>query len=93
MNKPTESLTAPAKGGNLANLSSQELWSLRETMNQMEAKEWIRRYKKKAMEEGKLEAFHWWQETLEDIEKKRGKQAAQDLRDRMNSLKESKGKA
>jgi len=89
MNKQTESLTAPEKGGNLANLSSQERLSLRETMNRSEAMEWIRRYKKIAMEEGKLEAFNWWQETLEDIEKKRGKQAAQDLRDRMNSLKES----
>ena len=88
MNKPTESLTAPKKGGNLANLSSSERLSLRETMNQTEAKEWIARYKKKIREEGKREAFNWWTVTLEDIAKKRGQQAASDLRERMNALKE-----
>ena len=88
MNKPIESLTEPAKGGNLANLSSSALLSLRETMNQSEAKEWIARYKKKIREEGKREAFHWWTITLEDIAKRRGAQAASDLRERMNALKE-----
>ena len=88
MKLPTESLTEPAKGGNLANLSSSALLSLRETMNQSEAKEWIARYKKKIREEGKREAFHWWTITLEDIAKRRGAQAASDLRERMNALKE-----
>ena len=89
MNKPTESLTEPAKGGNLANLSFSERLSLRETMNQGEAIEWIRRYKKKIQEDGKREAWNWWRDTLEDIAKKRGQQAAEDLRTRMNELKES----
>ena len=89
MNKQTESLTEPAKAGNLANLSSQERLNLRETMNRSEAMEWIRRYKKKSLEDGRVEAFNWWTDTLADIEKKRGKQAAQELRERMNALKES----
>jgi hypothetical protein len=88
MKPQTESLTEPKKVGNLANLSSSELLSLRETMNQTEAKEWIWRYKKKTLELGKKEAFYWWRNTLDDIAKRRGPQAAEDLRTRMNSLKE-----
>ena len=89
MNKQIESLTEPAKVGNLANLSSSERLSLRETMSQMEAVEWKRRYRKKALEEGKQEAFYWWQGVIEDIRKRRGKKAAEQLRIQMNTLKES----
>jgi hypothetical protein len=89
MNKQTEFLTAPVKDGNLANLSLQERLNLRETMSQAEAVEWKRRYRKKAMEEGKKEAFYWWQGVIEDIGKRRGKKAADELRTRMNTLKES----
>jgi len=88
MTKQTESLTEPAKGGNLANLSLTERLSLRETLTQTEAVEWVRRYRKKAMEDGKKEAFYWWQTTLEDITKRRGQKAAENLRQRMNALKE-----
>jgi len=90
MNKQTEFLTEPAKGGNLANLSSLERLSLRETMNQAEAVEWVKRYRKKAMEDGKREAWNWWRDTLEDIAKRRGQQAADNLRNRMNLLKDKK---
>lgn len=89
MPKQTESLTEPVKDGNLANLSSQEHLSLRETMSQTEAVEWKRRYQKKAMEEGKKEAFYWWQGVIEDIGKRRGQKAADELRTRMNTFKES----
>jgi hypothetical protein len=89
MNKPTESLTEPKKASNLALLSLTERLNLRETMTQTEAQEWIRRYRKKIMEDGKKEAFYWWQTTLEDISKRRGQKAAEDLRQRMNALKES----
>jgi len=89
MNKPTESLTEPKKASNLANLSLTERLNLRETMNQTEAREWVRRYRKKAMEEGKKEAFYWWQGVIEDIGKRRGQKAADELRTRMNTLKES----
>ena len=88
MNKQIKSLTELKKGGNLANLSSSALLNLRETMNQAEAREWIQRYKKKMLEHGKKEAFVWWQNTLEDITKKRGVKAAEDLRQRMNAEKE-----
>ena len=90
MTKHTESLTAPKKDGNLANLSSSALLSLRETMNQAEAVEWVKRYRKKALEDGKREAWNWWQITLEDIAKRRGQEAADELRNRMNKLKDSK---
>jgi hypothetical protein len=84
MNKQTESLTEQPKVGNLANLSSLERLSLRETMNQMEAVEWIARFKTKMKTDGKTAAWNWWQTTLEDIAKRRGQQAADELRRRMN---------
>jgi hypothetical protein len=59
-------------------------------MRQTEAMEWIRRFKKKALEEGKGEAQYWWQQTLADIAKKRGQAAADDLRKRMNEQKDKK---
>ena len=90
MNKQTESLTEPAKVGNLANLSSSERLNLRETMNHQEAVEWVKRYRKKALEDGKKEAWNWWHITLEDIAKRRGNAAAEDLRNRMNALKDKK---
>jgi hypothetical protein len=90
MTKQTEFLTAPKKDGNLANLSSSALLSLRETMTQAEAVEWVKRYRKKAMEDGKTAAFYWWQTTLEDITKRRGQQASDNLRNRMNLLKDKK---
>jgi hypothetical protein len=89
MNKQTESLIEPKKDGNLANLSSSERLNLRETMSQAEAVEWVKRYRKKALEDGKKEAWNWWRDTLEDIAKRRGQQSADDLRNRMNALKES----
>jgi len=88
MNKPQESLTEPKKANNLALLSSTELSHSREILTQTEAVEWVRRYRKKTMECGKKEAFYWWQTTLQDITKRRGQKAAEDLRQRMNALKE-----
>ena len=88
--KQTESLTEPEKASNLASLSSLERLNLRETMRESEAREWIRRFKKKALEEGGGEAQYWWQQTLADIAKKRGQAAADDLRKRMNEQKDKK---
>lgn len=88
--KPQQSLIGSEKGNNLASLSSQERLNLRETMRQTEAMEWIRRYRKKALEEGRGEAQYWWQQTLADIAKKRGQAAADDLRKRMNEQKDKK---
>jgi len=88
--KPTKSLIESEKANNLATLSSQERLNLREIMRQTEAMEWIRRYRKKALEEGRGEAQYWWQQTLLDIAKKRGQAAADDLRKRMNEQKDKK---
>ena len=88
--KQQEFLIEQEKANNLATLSSQERLNLRETMRQTEALEWIRRYRKKALEEGRGEAQYWWQQTLLDIAKKRGQPAADDLRKRMNEQKDKK---
>ena len=88
--KPQQSLIGSEKASNLATLSSQERLNLREIMRQTEAMEWIKRFKKKALEEGRGEAQYWWQQTLADIAKKRGQAAADDLRKRMNDIKNKK---
>lgn len=88
--KQQQSLTEPEKANNLASLSSSERLNLQETMRHTEAHEWIRRYRKKALEEGRGEAQYWWQQTLADIAKKRGQAAADDLRKRMNEQKDKK---
>ena len=88
--KPQQSLIGSEKGNNLATLSLQERLNLRETMRNSEAKEWVRRYRKKALEEGRGEAQYWWQQTLLDIAKRRGQAAADDLRKRMNEQKDKK---
>jgi hypothetical protein len=85
--KQTEFLIGSEKANNLATLSSQERLNLRETMRQTEAMEWIRRFKKKALEEGRGEAHYWFQQVIADIAKKRGQQAADNLRQRMNRIK------
>ena len=50
----------------------------------MEARDWINRYKRKIKAVGKREAYDWWLKTIEDIEKRRGKAEADELRRRMN---------
>ena len=88
--KQKEFLIEPKKANNLASLSSQERLNLREIMRNTEAQEWIRRYRKKVLEEGRGEAQYWWQQTLADIAKRRGQAAADDLKKRMNEQKEKK---
>jgi hypothetical protein len=88
--KQTEFLIEPKKANNLANLSSQGRLNLQETMRRTEATEWIRRYRKKVLEEGRGEAQYWWQLTLADIAKRRGQAAADDLKSRMNQQKDNK---
>ena len=88
--KPIKSLIGSEKANNLATLSSQEHLNLRETMKQTEATEWIKRYRKKVLEEGRGEAQYWWQQTLLDIAKKRGQAAADDLKKRINEQKDKK---
>jgi CRISPR/Cas system-associated protein Cas7 (RAMP superfamily) len=86
--KQQQSLIEPKKDNNSASLSSQERLNLQETMRNTEAQEWIRRYRKKVLEEGRGEAQYWWQQTLADISKRRGQAAADDLKKRMNKIKQ-----
>ena len=80
----TQSLADSKTAKNLANLSSEQRLLMQETLLQMEAKDWIKRYRKKIREEGKAEASAWWLQTLSDVVKRRGQKAADDLRRRMN---------
>jgi hypothetical protein len=61
-----------------------------EHLKDCESREWIKRYRKKALEEGRGEAQYWWQQTLADIAKRRGQAAADDLKKRMNEQKDKK---
>jgi len=83
----TQSLADSKTVKNLANLSSEQRLLMQETLRQTEAKDWIKRYKKKIREEGKAEALAWWQKTLSDVVKRRGQKAADDLRKRMNEIR------
>ncbi len=49
-----------------------------------EAREWIARYKKRALEHGQSEARAWWDDVCREIEKRRGKPALDELKRRMN---------
>jgi hypothetical protein len=88
--KQTESLIGSEKANNLATMSSQERLNLQEIMKNNEATEWVRRYRKKVLEEGRGEAQYWWQQTLVHIAQRRGQAAADDLRRRMNEQKDKK---
>ena len=90
MHKQQPSLIGSEKANNLATMSSPERLNLQETMRNSEAREWLARYRKKALEEGRGEAQYWWQQTLEDIAKRRGQAAADDLRRRMIEQKDKK---
>jgi hypothetical protein len=81
---PIQSLPDTKTGNNLANLPLTKRYEIQETLRQSEARDWIRRYRKKAKEEGQSEAWSWWQKTLSDLVKKRGQPAVNDLRKRMN---------
>ena len=61
-----------------------------EHLKDCESREWIKRYRKKQLEEGRGEAQYWWQQTLLDIARRRGESAADDLRRRMNEQKDKK---
>jgi hypothetical protein len=88
-NKQINFWTDTKKPVNLATLTPQQRLELLETMRTMEAREWIKRYRKKVKDLGKMNASGWWQQVLLDIEKKRGLPAANDLRRRMNEIRSS----
>jgi hypothetical protein len=59
-----------------------------EHLKDCEAREWIARYRKKHLEEGRGEAIDWWNKTIAEIAKKRGQKQADDLKRRMNIQKD-----
>jgi hypothetical protein len=65
-------LIKDGKVKNLALLTLTERCEMLETLHQTEAKEWIKRYRKKRLELGKQEAQAWWENTKMDIKKRRG---------------------
>ena len=81
---PIQSLTDLKTVKNLANLPLTKRLEIQETLRQTEARYWIKRFRKKAKEEGKAEAWAWWQKTLSDLVKRRGQPAVEDLKKRMN---------
>ena len=62
-------------------------WS-QEDLRNSEAREWLRRYKKKVNDLGAYDARQWWQKTITEIAKIRGQEAADDLKARMNRIKD-----
>ena len=64
--------TDDGKAKNLALLTSTERCEMLETLRQCEAKEWIKRYRKKRLEVGKQQTQIWWESTKESIKKRRG---------------------
>ncbi|CAB4184059.1 hypothetical protein UFOVP1463_42 [uncultured Caudovirales phage] len=69
---------------NLPLKSSTTLFSSQETLRNSEAREWIQRHKTKVKELGANGARKWWVMTIDDIQRKRGISAVDDLRRRMN---------
>jgi hypothetical protein len=58
-------------------------------MRQCEAREWISRYRRKAIELGSGTAQLWWEKVKSDIEKRRGYEAMLDLVTRMKKEREN----
>jgi len=83
----TQSLEDSKTAKNLADLPLTRRYEIQATLRQSEARDWLRRYRKIAMEEGKSVASAWWQQTLSDLAKKRGQAAVDELRKRMNEIR------
>lgn len=92
--KPTKSLDKSAKGLVMPTprLAPSNVCISQETlehMRQCEAREWISRYSKKAIEQGSGNAQLWWAKVKSDIEKRRGQPAMLDLVNRMKQEREN----
>ena len=74
MSKPTKSLMGSKTAKATADKPLTELYISPEIlqMRMMEAREWTRRYKAKASEDGAAQAKAWWLRTIADIERIRG---------------------
>lgn len=75
-----ESTTQPNSFHTLS--TSQETWRM-----ECEAREWIRMFNDIKATKGLEAAAGWWGNTISSIEKKRGKDSAEQLRRKMNELR------
>jgi hypothetical protein len=64
-----------------------------ERLRDSEARDWIRRFKQKVRELGRGEAISWWNQTITDIERKRGTLMAIDLNNRMRKIQDESKKS
>ena len=90
MSKRKESLTKPAKVLTTTDEPYISHYGSPETLEAMkdaEAAEWIARFRRKTGEVGFASAQSWWAQVISDIERIRGKDAADDLRQRMNRIR------
>jgi hypothetical protein len=62
--------------------TSQETWRM-----ECEAREWIRMFNDIKATKGLEAASGWWGNTISNIEKRRGKDSAEQLRRKMNELR------
>jgi len=83
---PIKFWTDTKKPVNLGTLTPQQRLELQEILLTTEAREWIKRYKRKVIDLGKMNASGWWYQTFAEIEKKRGLKATNELRQKMNEL-------
>ena len=91
---PKKSLLKSAKGlvMPIPRLAPSNVFISLETLEHMkncEAREWMSRYEKKAIERGSGNAQLWWQKVKSDIEKRRGHEAMNDLVNRMKKEREN----
>jgi hypothetical protein len=91
MNKPKKSSTEYA----MVSTTPTALWtspySSPETLTHMrrtEAREWLQRYRRKASQDGAAAAQVWWAGIISAIERKRGLDAATELRRLMNEARD-----
>ncbi len=91
MNKLKKSLTEYAR----ASTTPTALWTspysspaILMHMRRTEAREWVQRYRRKASEDGAAAAQVWWAGIISAIERKRGLDAATELRRLMNEARD-----
>jgi hypothetical protein len=87
MSKPKKSLTKYARVLPTRPVLWISPYSSPETLSHMrrtEAREWVERYKRKARQVGAEQARIWWSVIISAIERKRGLDAATELRRLMN---------
>jgi hypothetical protein len=87
MNKPTKSSIESKMEQHIREKSLTKPYGSPEILTHMrrtEAMEWVQRYKRKARADGAEQARVWWAGIISAIERKRGLDAATELRRLMN---------